>query len=148
MQRARAILALVTLLALVLVRPIHWGVHALGGHAGCHDGYAAAAAEALHEGCDHDHSVAASSASTHDHSVSASCEPTHDHDGAPADRDDLADCELCLAIGLLATDVVSAPLHVPHTVPAGQPVPTSAALPTCRTEHTPLHARPPPASTT
>jgi len=160
MLRARAILALATLLALVLVRPIHWGVHALGGHAACHDGYATAAADALHEGCDHDHGVAASSepihehgvaassAPTHDHGVGAMSAPLHDHDGAPADRDDLADCELCLAIGLLATDVVSAPLHVLHAVPVGQPVPTSAALPTCRTEHAPLHARPPPASTT
>ena len=148
MLRARAILALATLLALVLVRPIHWGVHALGGHAACHDGYAAAAADALHEGCDHDHGVDASLEPTHDHGVGATSAPLHDHDGAPADRDDLADCELCLAIGLLATDVVSAPLHVPHAVPAGQPVPTSAALPTCRTDHAPLHARPPPASTT
>ena len=136
MLRARAILALATLLSLALLRPVHWGVHALGGHAGCNDTVATMAHEPGHAGCDHDHGPAEAPGAD------------HSHDDAPSDRDDLADCDLCLAIGLLATDVVSAPLHVPHTVPAGQPVPTSAALPTCRTEHTPLHARPPPASTT
>ena len=136
MVRARAILALATLLSLALLRPAHWGVHALGGHAGCNDTVATMAHEPGHAGCDHDHGPADATGSD------------HSHDDAPSDRDDLADCELCLAIGLLATDVVSAPLHVLHAVPAGQPVPTSAALPTCRNDHAPLHARPPPASTT
>ena len=74
MLRARAILALATVLSLVLLRPMHWGVHAMGGHAACHDGHAATAAEARHAGCDHDHGI------------TASCAPTHD-DGATARRE-------------------------------------------------------------
>jgi hypothetical protein len=135
MERFRAILLLITLVAVALLRPIHWSVHTMGGHAGCHDSGSALPAEQAHAFCDHDHADAESPESNH---------PDH---GAPAERDDLADCEMCLAIGLLATDVVAAPLHAPHTVPAGQPVPTSAALPTCQAHHAPLHARPPPAST-
>lgn len=136
MLRARAILALATVLSLVLLRPMHWGVHALGGHGACHESQLTLATESDHAGCDHDHG--------RDEAAAA----THSHDGEPTDRDDLADCELCLAIGLLAADLVCAPLHIPHAVPAGRPIPASFASPACQAEHAPLHARPPPASTT
>jgi|Laugresu1bdmlbdd_1035124.scaffolds.fasta_scaffold45841_2 hypothetical protein len=136
MLRARAILALATLLSLALLRPAHWGVHALGGHAGCNDTVATMVHEPGHAGCDHDHGPADATGSDH----------SHDH--APSDRDDLADCELCLAIGLLAADLGTAAPHDLHALPVGQPIPPSAVAPTCRTDHAPLHARPPPASTT
>lgn len=135
MLRARAILVLLTLLALLFVRPMHWGVHAMGGHAACHDDRAQLAAETAHEGCDHHHGDADSPT------------PNHSDHGSPADRDDVADCELCLAIALLATGVVAAPLHVPHAVPTAEPIPASVALPRAHADHAPLHARPPPART-
>lgn len=136
MDRLRAILLLTTLVSVALLRPMHWGVHALGGHAACHDGRSELAVAPAHTCCDHDHADADGPRGTH-----------HDQD-APADRDDLADCELCLAIALLSADPVAAPLQIPYTVPAGQPFPASIASPRCQADHAPLHARPPPASTT
>jgi hypothetical protein len=133
MLRTRAILALATLLSLTLLRPLHWGVHALGGHAGCEP-----AAEHASDCCDHDHG--------------GPVEPEHDADGpgdrVPADRDDLADCELCLAIGLLVTDPVAVPLQVPQAVPSSDGLPSSTAQPICSADHAPLQARPPPTITT
>ena len=83
MPRVRAMFWITTLLALVLVRPLHWGVHALGGHAACSD--TVASVDQAHEGC------------THDHGTDGASTSEHSSERAPVDGDDLADCELCLA---------------------------------------------------
>jgi hypothetical protein len=133
MLRTRAILALATLLSLALLRPLHWGVHALGGHAGCEP-----AAEHATECCDHDHGDPV--------------EPEHDADGpgdrVPADRDHVADCELCLAIGLLASELPTEPASIVHDVANGHPRPADAIDAATPGLHGPLLARPPPAITT
>jgi hypothetical protein len=133
MLRTRAILALATLLSLALLRPLHWGVHALGGHAGCEP-----AAEHATECCDHDHGGPVAL--------------EHDADGpgdrVPADRDDLADCELCLAIGLLASELPTEPASIVHDVATGHPRPADAIDAATPGLHGPLLARPPPAITT
>jgi hypothetical protein len=134
MPRVRAMFWITTLLALVLVRPMHWGVHALGGHAACSD--AVASADQAHEGC------------THDHGTDGHSTPDHSGERAPTNGDDLADCELCFAIGLLVTDPVAVPLQVPRAVPSNDGLPSSTAKPICRADHAPLQARPPPAITT
>ena len=123
-----------TLLALVVVRPIHWGVHALGGHDACSD--AVASVDQAHEGC------------THDHGTDGPSTSEHSGERAPVDGDDLADCELCLSIGLLVTDPVAVPLQVPQAVPSSDGPPSSTAQPICSAVHAPLQARPPPTITT
>jgi hypothetical protein len=134
MPRVRAMFWITTLLALVLVRPLHWGVHALGGHAACSE--AVASVDQAHEGC------------THDHGTDGASTSEHSSERAPVDGDDLADCELCLAIGLLVTDPVAVPLQVPQAVPSSDGLPSSTAQPICSADHPPLQARPPPTITT
>lgn len=128
MRSPRAILLLTALLSLIALRPMHWATHAQcehGGHGAC-----ASALASEHACGEHDHDA--------DHDADRQ-QPPVDGDG-----DGESDCELCVAIDALHTDIPDASTHANYPLLEAQPRLACEVVVLSITANAALCARPPP----